>query len=409
MNRSILVCILLVVTTAALGAQGTSQSSPYEGTSNPPPDDQIYTSSTPQPKPPAAKPSAGHWVYVDPSAPAPDPNAAQPYPSQSPYPTTQSPYSTTQSPYPNTSSTPYPSTQSQPYSPEPAVTYPDAGTDDGIVQVAPRRQNPPSGQYLPSGQYPPSGQSQYPPPRQQYSTTRRYPSTSQYPADQYPPVDPTLKERVYAYDPDGDIVHPRERRRGELMEGSTIRVRLLRRLSTAYTEKGEDFRTRVATDVVQRGQVLIPAGSEIDGHVIQVSRGRVGGRGTMRLRPEEVILPDGSRYRLHAQTTGTPGSKTHVVGEGTIRPDSRLGRDGIEYGGGIGAGVITGAAVAGPVGAVTGGLIGAGVVTVHLLVSHPQANLETGTTLLFTLTEPLQMTPSYAAPPGYASSDQGLR
>jgi hypothetical protein len=47
----------------------------------------------------------------------------------------------------------------------------------------------------------------------------------------------------------------------------------------------------------------------------------------------------------------------------------------------------------GPVGALTGGLIGAGVVTTHLLVSHPQATLEPGTMLLFTLTEPLQMTP----------------
>jgi hypothetical protein len=39
----------------------------------------------------------------------------------------------------------------------------------------------------------------------------------------------------------------------------------------------------------------------------------------------------------------------------------------------------------------TGGLIGAGAVTVHLLVSPPQATLESGTTLLFTLTEPLYL------------------
>jgi hypothetical protein len=43
------------------------------------------------------------------------------------------------------------------------------------------------------------------------------------------------------------------------------------------------------------------------------------------------------------------------------------------------------------VGAVTGGLIGAGVVTAHLLISHPQATLESGTVLVFTLSEPLQM------------------
>jgi hypothetical protein len=222
-------------------------------------------------------------------------------------------------------------------------------------------------------------------------------------------LQPSLQERSYAYDPDGDIVQPHAHRRGELVEGTTIRVKLLRRLSTAYSEKGEDFRTRVASDVVQRGEVMLPAGSEIDGQVIQVSRGHVGGRGTMRLRPEIVILPNGTRYRLHAQVTGTPGSKTYVVGEGTIRPDSRLGRDTVEYGGGIGAGAITGAAVAGPVGALTGGLIGAGVVTAHLLISHPQATLETGTTLMLTLTEPLEMTPSYASNRTYENPDQGPR
>jgi hypothetical protein len=38
-------------------------------------------------------------------------------------------------------------------------------------------------------------------------------------------------------------------------------------------------------------------------------------------------------------------------------------------------------------------MVGAGVITVHLLVSHPQATLESGTALLLTLTEPLQMAP----------------
>jgi hypothetical protein len=77
-----------------------------------------------------------------------------------------------------------------------------------------------------------------------------------------------------------------------------------------------------------------------------------------------------------------------------VLPESRLKRDGIEYGGAVGAGATTGAIMAVPAGALTGGLIGAGVVTAHLLVSHPQATLESGTTLEFTLSEPLQMSPA---------------
>jgi hypothetical protein len=206
-----------------------------------------------------------------------------------------------------------------------------------------------------------------------------------------------LTQRGAAADPDSDIVHPRPLRPGELPEGVTIRVRLLDGLSTATTEKGEAFRSRVASDVLQDDHVLIPAGAEIDGRVVEVSTGHTGGHGSMHLRPETVILTDGTRYQFHAEITGTPGSRTKVGSEGAIVPDSRLKRDGIEYGGAVGAGAVTGAIVGGPVGALTGTLIGAGVVTAHLLISHPQATLEPGTAMLFTLTEPLNLVKASAS------------
>jgi len=306
MNRPILVCVLLLMATAALRAQDASQAGPYQGTSTPPPDDAIVTSIAPQPKPQAGQPAAP--VQDQAAAPALPGSAA------------------------------------------PAVNSSDVG--DGMVAVQPSAPAP----------------------------------------DQ-----PALIERRYAADPDGDIVHPHPLRPGELPEGATIRVKLLDRLSTLESERGEAFRSRVASDVVQGGLVLIPAGAEIDGRVVEVSSGHPGGRGSMRLRPETVILADGRRYRLFAQVTGTPGSRTKIGSEGAILPDSRLKRDGIEYGGAVGAGAASGAIVGGPVGAMTGGLIGAGLVTAHLLVSHPQATLESGTTLLFTLTEPLQMAPAGAS------------
>lgn len=309
-NRSTLLCAMILASAAALGAQQSSQTSPYEGTSTPPSNDQIITSTTPEAKPPAGKP-----LEAKP--------AAQP-------------------------SVP-PQVQSQPQvnalAPDPTPYYPNSGTDDDIVQIAP--------------------------------------STSAQPQS----------NRAYVNDPDGDIVHPHPLRPGELQEGTSIRVRLLERLSTAAVEPGQPFRTRVTADVMQGGEMVIPAGTEIDGRVAQVSTGRVAGHGSMRLQPESVILPDGTRYTLHAQISGASGSNAHVVGEGTIVPGSRLKRDGIEYGAAVGAGLVTGAIVAGPAGALTGGLIGAGAITVHLLVSHPQANLEKGTTLLFTLTDRLYLPP----------------
>ena len=236
----------------------------------------------------------------------------------------------------------------------PALSEPEDGTDSGIVEIAPDPVNQP-------------GQ-------------------------------PALSQRSPSSDPDGDIVHPAPLAPGEVGEGTTIRVRLINRLSTADSQDGETFRTRVASDVFQGGQVLIPTGSEIDGRVMNVSTGSLGGHGSMRLNPDTVILPDGSRYKLYAQVTGTPGSGTRVGNEGAITPGSHLKRDSIEYGGGVGAGAVTGAVIAGPVGALTGSIVGAGLVTVHLLVSHPQAHLEEGTVLLFTLTERLHLEP--AAPSG---------
>ena len=314
MNRPFLVCALLLMTTAALGAQEANESSPYQGTSTPPPDDTIVTSSTPQ-----AKPTAGRQaVPVQNQAPA----QAQ----------TMAPI------------------QAQTAYADPPMN--DSDPDSGIVGG------------------------------QRNATPRR---------------EPVLTRRSYADDPDGDIVHPHPPRPGELPEGTTIRVRLLDRLSSVSSEKGETFRSRVASDVMQGDHVLIPAGAEIDGRVAGVSTGRVGGHGSMQLLPETVILADGARYQLRAVITGTPGARTKTGSEGTILPASRLKRDGIEYGGAVGAGAATGAILGGPVGALAGSMIGAGVITTHLLVNHPQATLEPGTAMIFTLTEPLQMATTRAA------------
>ncbi|MGD1106597.1 MAG: hypothetical protein ABR865_06090 [Terracidiphilus sp.] len=205
---------------------------------------------------------------------------------------------------------------------------------------------------------------------------------------------PALNKRPAANDPDGDIVHPAPLPPGTLGEGAVIRVRLMDRLSTAMNQSGDAFRTRVVSDVMQDGQVLIPAGSEIDGKVASVSSGHMGGHGSMHLQPETVILADGSRFRLYAQTSGAPGSNDRVGNEGAITPGSRLKKVGIEYGGATGAGVVTGAILGGPGGALAGGIIGASVITVHLLMDHPQATLDNGAVLLFTLNEPLHLVPA---------------
>jgi hypothetical protein len=313
---------LFLAASAALGAQQASQSNPYEGTSNPPKDDQIVTTTNPLPKPPA-----GHPLIAPAAAPAPVLDA-QPTPA----------------------ATVDVTIQAQPSAAAPAPSDPDAGPVSA------------------------------PPPAQPVQAA---------PA-------PVLAARASEPDPDGDIVHPAPLGPGQLGDGTHITVKLLDRLSTWDSQKGEPFRSQVAEDVLQGGQVVIPAGTEIDGTVVQASSGHFGGHGSMRLRPEAVIMPNGNRYMLRAVVTGIPGSRTRLGDEGTILPPSRVKRDVIEYSGVVGAGAATGAVLAGPVGAVAGGAIGAGAVTTHLLVDHPQATLEEGAIIQFTLTDTLSLTPAGA-------------
>jgi hypothetical protein len=202
-----------------------------------------------------------------------------------------------------------------------------------------------------------------------------------------------LANQSLGSDPDGDIVHPAPLGPGEIGEGTLIRVRLLSDLSSSFSEKGEAFRSRVATDVLSGSSVVIPAGAEISGQVVSTTTGHFGGRGSLMLRPDTVTLPNGQSYHLHAVVSGAPATHTRVNNEGMITADSRKLRGGIEYGGAVGAGAVTGAYLGGPVGALAGGLIGAGLVTTHLLVSHPQAHLDTGDVLMLTVTERVHLDP----------------
>jgi len=208
------------------------------------------------------------------------------------------------------------------------------------------------------------------------------------------PSSPTLTVRATSADPDSDIVHPAPLPPGVLGEGTLIRVQLTTELSSARSQVDQPFRSRVATDVLQGGNVVIPAGAEISGRVAQVSSGRFAGKGSILLEPDTVTMANGNKFQLRAVVISTPGTNTKVGSEGIITPGSRLKRNGMMYAGVGGAGLIVGAIAGGPTGMLIGGLVGAGIVTTHLLVSHPQANLESGSYLMLTVTQQVQLVPA---------------
>lgn len=289
----------------AIFAQQSSQN-PYQGVSNPPPDDTIVTSQDQTANPPAAKASPA--VSAKPAAVATTANASA------------------------------------------SATNPD----DDIVSSVPAA-----------------------------SASTAAPATSA-----------TLEKRPY--NPDEDIVGYVPSPSNELAEGTNIRARLMDTLSTKDTNAGIAFKAQVASDVYKDGRVIIPAGSELRGRVVSISQGHhFGPAATLRLRPDVVILPDGTAYHLYGQVVESKAPNTRTDDEGGIQPSSQLKKNAIEYGIGAGTGAVVGAKVGGPTGALVGSLVGAGVITVHLLMQHPEiAEVPKGSIVTFSLTEPMDLMPT---------------
>jgi len=206
--------------------------------------------------------------------------------------------------------------------------------------------------------------------------------------------DASLQTR--GWNPNDDIVNYVPSGPNELAAGTNIIIRLSEDLSTRDTQRGESFRGVVYGNVYKDGRIIIPAGSGIRGIVTQVSQGHhIGPHATLHLRPEEVVLPDGTAYHIDAVAVESFASGTRTNVEGGIEAGHHYAKDAVEYGAGAGAGAAAGAVIAGPVGAGVGSLVGAGLVSTHMLVGHPEAaNLPQGSMLVFSLTEPMSMTPT---------------
>jgi hypothetical protein len=180
-----------------------------------------------------------------------------------------------------------------------------------------------------------------------------------------------------------------------LPEGTIFRVRMLEEIDAASTKAGTPFRAQLAQDILRNGRVVVPVGSELHGRVVYATAGsRMNGGSVLHLRPEEFVLPDGTRYHLHAEVIDTVGSDTKTKGEGNIVANEHGKRTIAELGMGAGSGAVLGAVVGGGVGAVVGTAVGAGVVTAHWLRTNWSANLPAESTLVFSLTDPMFLTPA---------------
>ena len=208
------------------------------------------------------------------------------------------------------------------------------------------------------------------------------------------PPSTTLQTRP-VFNPDASIVTHVDTPSNELAEGTPIHARLDQEISSRENGAGTPFTAQVTQDVVQNGHVVIPVGSVLHGRVTHADYGRrITGPASLRLSPDEVVLPDGTHYTLHALVSQTShGSNTKVNGEGTVESKDHAKRIAAEYVVGSGTGAVAGAAAAGPVGAIVGSAIGFGVITAHWLLENHAAVLPAESEITFGLTQPMILTP----------------
>jgi hypothetical protein len=193
---------------------------------------------------------------------------------------------------------------------------------------------------------------------------------------------------------DAMIVVDVPERDGELRAGTLLKTKMISTLSTSSTMEGTKFTAAVTEPIERNGRVIIPVGSILEGRVTQVHGGmRISGSALLHLETNDVTLPDGTHYIVHAQVIDTGKSDFNVTDEGTLKKKSHTKETLAVMGGVTGAGAVSGAMIGGGVGAAVGAGIGAGVSTIIWLKQDRQATLSKDVQLVFSLTTPMFLTP----------------
>ena len=181
----------------------------------------------------------------------------------------------------------------------------------------------------------------------------------------------------------------------ELPEGTILKVILDQQLSTGTTQPGALFTGRMLENISKDGRVVVPMGATVQGRVLSVSEGRrFHGAASIRLRPDEIDLPDGTKFFLHAEVYDVSTRKANKTdSEGNILSNDNGKKTMMEGAAAAGGAAATGAMIAGVPGAIAGAVVGSSIVTAHWLFENHQAILPKNSEVIFGLTEPMSLVP----------------
>jgi len=204
----------------------------------------------------------------------------------------------------------------------------------------------------------------------------------------------TAPQAITKEDIDAGIVTSVPEVEGEISEGTLLRVKMRDDLSTATTTPGTKFTAEIMEAITNKGRIIIPIGSVLEGQVTEVHVGkRISGAASLHLEPRNITLPDGTVYAVHAQLIDTTLNSFNVDREGTLKRKDQVKKDLAVAALATGGGAAAGALIGGGVGALVGAGVGAGASTVMWLKQERQANLDKDSRLVFSLTTPLIVKP----------------
>jgi hypothetical protein len=162
--------------------------------------------------------------------------------------------------------------------------------------------------------------------------------------------------------------------------GTTMAIRLVDAISSETTQPGQTFRATLDSPLSSEGDVVLPSGYDVQGHVVDVkSAGKFAGKSELVLQLDRIMV-GGRSYSIQTDQYRRAGSSRSVNTAEKVGAGAAIGAiiGGIA-GGGKGAGI----------GAAAGGGLGGGV---QAATKGQQIKLPTETVLNFTLQSPLTVT-----------------
>ncbi len=185
--------------------------------------------------------------------------------------------------------------------------------------------------------------------------------------------------------------------------GTKIPLTLKQGINSRSARPGDPVYAQTAFPITQDNQIVIPAGTFVQGEVRRVIRpGHVKGRAELQMSFTSMIFPNGYTVMLPGAVQNTPGSKDNTVKgkEGTIEGPSNKGKDAATIATttipGAGIGAIASGGKGAAIGAAAGGVIGLATV---LLTRGPDIQLGTGDSVEMVLESNIQLDPAQAHKP----------